>query len=109
MNGTPILIPDSDRGELRDHGPVGWGSTITIVDRQWWLNMKVDGKGALLYDIRAPEPKRRNLAKEHHDVVQRLFGQAVRDVGGGFPDYLVELARTEKDAPGCSELSARPT
>jgi len=26
---------------------------------------------------------------------------------GGFPEYLLDLARQEKDAPGCSQIAAR--
>jgi hypothetical protein len=37
----------------------------------------------LIYDLQALEPKRQNLAKERHDVVQRLLSEAVRDAGGG--------------------------
>ncbi len=91
----------------RDHVTVGWGSTPTVITERWWFNGKVDGTGALLYDLQAPDPFARNVAGEHPYVVRRLFARAVEDAGGGFPDWLVELARNQADAPGCSDLAAR--
>lgn len=86
---------------------VGWGSTPTVITDRWWFNCKVDGTGVLLYDLKATNPFARNVAQENPGVVNRLFAQAKEDAGGSFPDWLVELARKQADAPGCSELAAR--
>jgi len=110
LDGRPFLeVALEGKRELRDHVTVGWGSTITIIDERWWLNVKVDGTGAFLYDLKTPAPREKNVADDNQAVVQRLFRLAVDDARGGFPDYLMELARTQTDAPGCSELAARPT
>ncbi len=95
---------------MRDHATVGWGSAVTVITEEWYLNCKVDGAGAFLYDLSASEPYARNVADEHADVVQRLYAMAAADAeaGGGFPDYIRELARNQMDAPGCSALAARP-
>ena len=110
LDGHPFLegALAGKRG-LRDHVTVGWGSTVTVIDERWWLNVKIDGTGAFLYDLKAPAPREKNVADENQAVVQRLFRLAVDDARGGFPDYLMELARTQTDAPGCSELATRPT
>jgi arylsulfatase A-like enzyme len=92
----------------RDHVTVGWGSTPTVIDDRWWFNAKVDGTGPFLYDLTAADPFSRNVADEHRDVVDALFRQARQDAGGQFPNWLIELAKGEADAPGCSQLAARP-
>ncbi len=91
----------------RDHVTIAWGSAITVVNDKWWLNCKVDGTGVLLYDLEAAEPFAANVAEGHPDVVNELFALAVEDAGGEFPEWLLDLARRQADAPGCSDLVAR--
>jgi arylsulfatase A-like enzyme len=91
----------------RDHVTIGWGSTPTVITDQWWFNAKADGAGVFLHDLTAAEPFARNSADEHPDVVAALFKQALADAGGQFPEWLVQLAKNEADAPGCSLLAAR--
>ena len=108
MEGQSFLAPALEaRPGGRDHVTVGWGSAVTAITDRWWFNAKVDGTGVLLYDLAAGDPFARNAASEHPDDVNDLFAQVVADAGGGFPDWLVELARNQADAPGCSELVAR--
>ena len=76
-----------------------------ITDR-WRLNCQVDGTGVLLHNLKASEPFSRNVTDENSNVVNHLFAQAKEDAGGGFPDWVIELARKQADAPGCSELAA---
>jgi arylsulfatase A-like enzyme len=97
----------SGKPGARDHVTVGWGSAVTVVDDRWWLNCKVDGTGALLHDIESPDPFATNVADENPDEVRRLFALAEEDAAGGFPEWLVDLARNQADAPGCSDLAAR--
>ena len=111
LDGRPFLDAALEGREglaLRDHLTVAWCGAVTVIDDRWWLNIKVDGAGALLYDLEAPEPRARNVADDHPDVVRRLFGAAMRDARGGLPDYIKELAQSHEDAPGCSSLTARP-
>ncbi|MBA7642187.1 Arylsulfatase [subsurface metagenome] len=91
----------------RDHVTVGWGSAVTLITDRWWFNCKVNGTGAFLYDLKNAQPFIRNVADDNTDVVSRLFAQAKKDAGGSFPEWLVELARSQADAPGCSDLAAR--
>jgi arylsulfatase A-like enzyme len=91
----------------RDHVTVCWGSAVTVITERWWFNGKVDGTGALLYDLKAANPFAENVAQKHLDITNRLFAQAKEDAGGSFPDWLVELATKQVDAPGCSDLAAR--
>jgi len=112
LDGRPFLeaaLEGKTGLALRDHVTVGWGGAVTVIDDRWWLNVKVDGTGPFLHDLQAPAFREKNVAADHPDVVQKLFRAAVDDARGGFPDYLMELARSEKDAPGCSDLAARPT
>ncbi|MCD6415237.1 MAG: sulfatase [Planctomycetes bacterium] len=109
LDGMPVF-EKALRGEpLRDHATVGWGSTVTVVSADWHMNCKVDGSGPFLYDLSAESPYERNLAGENPELVAQLFAVAVEDAGGGYPEYLMELARNQKDAPGCSALAARPS
>jgi len=91
----------------RDHVTVGWGSAVTVITKRWWLNCKVDGSGVLLHDLSRDDPFAENAAEEHSDVVRALFAKAEADARGGFPEWLMELAKGEADAPGCSDLAAR--
>jgi arylsulfatase A-like enzyme len=115
LEGGPIdgrlFIDDALAGRPggREHVTVAWGSAVTVITREWWLNSKVDGTGVLLHDLRAADPFARNVASERPEVAKDLFAKARADADekGGFPDWLIELARSQEDAPGCSDLAAR--
>ncbi|MFH0796607.1 MAG: sulfatase [Candidatus Omnitrophota bacterium] len=94
-------------GHHRNHVTVAWGSAVTVVNDEWWFNCKVDGSGILLYDLEKECPFSKNVADDHPDVANKLFALAKKDAGGNFPEWLIELARKQKDAPGCSDLAAR--
>jgi len=96
-NGKPI----------RDHVTVGWGASITVINNEWWLSCKIDGSGVLLYNLKKDPLLKKNVAEEHQNVVDYLFGKGVDDAGGSFPDYLLQLEREGMDSPGCSPLAAR--
>jgi len=91
----------------REHVTVGWGSSPAVITDKWWFNCKVDGTGVLLYDREASDPFARNVAHEYPDVVQELYAQALEDAGGSFPEWIIQLAQNQADAPGCSDLAAR--
>jgi arylsulfatase A-like enzyme len=103
------FLEDAAKGQSgrRDHVTVGWGSAVTVVTGTWWFNAKADGTGVLLHDLRADHPFASNVADEFPDVVHDLYAQAIEDAGGGFPDWIIELAASEGDAPGCSDLVGR--
>jgi arylsulfatase A-like enzyme len=108
LDGKPFFSgARNGRDGDRNHVTVGWGSTPTVITDRWWFNCKADGKGVLLYDLNQPNPFRQSVADENRDVVDQLFGASVKDAGGAFPTWLVELAESEADAPGCSILAAR--
>jgi hypothetical protein len=67
----------------------------------------VDGTGVLLYDRTSADAFEKNVAQEHPAVVNDLFALAKQDAKGGFPDWLMDIARRQADAPGCSDLAAR--
>jgi len=92
---------------IRDHVTVGWGPNVTVIDGRWWLNCKADGTGVLLRDLQAERPFESNVADDHRDVVRRLFEAAMTDAEGEIPEWILELARRQEDAPGCSALAAR--
>ena len=97
----------ADGDPIRDHVTVGWGSAMTVIDQRWWLNCKVDGEGVFLHDLATAEPFAANLADANPQVVKDLYHKGVADAGGRFPDYLLALAQSQSDAPGCSDLAAR--
>ena len=81
---------------------------MTVVDKRWWLNAKVDGTGVLLHDLAASgDVWSENVADAHPVVVRDLFAKGCADAEGGFPEFLMDLARNQMDAPGCSALAAR--
>lgn len=108
VDGNPFTkIANSQAGTLREHVTIAWGSAVTVIDDHWWLNIKVNGTGAFLFDLSATDPWSRNVADENAEIVSMLFKKAVDDARGDFPDWLLQLAEEEKDAPGCSDLAAR--
>ena len=97
-----------DGEPIREHVTIGWGSSVTVIRDDWWLNCKVDGSGVLLHQLgKGERPTNRNLV-ESSAVAEELFALACADAHNDFPDYLVELARGTDDAPGCSAVAARP-
>jgi len=94
------------RKAIRDHVTVGWGSAMTVINDQWWLNAKINGRGAFLHDSPRPSPEAPNLAEKHPDVVKKLFELGKADGGGSFPEYLLKQAESADDAPGCSPFAA---
>jgi arylsulfatase A-like enzyme len=89
----------------RDSVTIGWGSAMTVVDDRWWFNAKVNGAGAFLHDRTTADPFRENLASENPDHCRRLFEVGAAEARGGFPDFLLELAKSDIDAPGCSPIA----
>ncbi len=108
VDGEPFLsaVRNGRAGSQR-HVTVGWGSTPTVITDHWWFNCKVDGKGVLLYDLDRPDPFSDSVADDNREVIDQLYGLAVEDAGGSFPEWLIKLAESEADAPGCSLLAAR--
>jgi arylsulfatase A-like enzyme len=107
--GRPLIETAlGKRGGARDHVTVGWGAAMTVITKDWWLNVKVDGKGAFLYAVRNDKPRGKNVAEKHPQVVNKLYKMGLADAGGDFPAYIKEIAAKSKDAPGCSALAARP-
>jgi len=108
IDGVPFLI-DAIKGNPggRDHATVGWGTAPTVVTNRWWFNCKMDGTGVLLYDLDAREPFSTNVATRHREVVDSLYVTALKDAGGRFPQWLLDMAKNEADAPGCSPIAAR--
>ncbi|MBI4557960.1 MAG: sulfatase [Candidatus Hydrogenedentes bacterium] len=108
LDGKPFLEEAlAGRPGTRDHVTVGWGTTPTVISHHWWLNCKVDGTGVFLHDLRAADPYASNVATKNPDTVDDLFALAKADAVGGYPEYLLNIARKEADAPGCSDMAAR--
>jgi arylsulfatase A-like enzyme len=103
MDGRSLLV----EGAGRDHATVAYGPAVVVVDSRWWLNAKVDGTGAFLYDLDRPDPRAKNLADDEPEVADRLFRLAVDDARGGFPEYLMAMANDLDDAPGSSKRVLR--
>jgi arylsulfatase A-like enzyme len=108
LDGWPFFRAAVKGGKpIRDHVTIGWGPNVTVIQGRWWLNCKVDGRGVLLRDLRSRRPFAANLADRHRAIVRRLYDLALADAAGPIPDYLLDLARKQQDAPGCSALAAR--
>jgi len=96
---------DGDTSE-RDHVVIGWGTAMTVITERWWFNAKVDGTGLLLFDRSRPAGFERNVADEERAVCRELFGLGRAEAKGGFPEFLLEQAKSAADAPGCSPFAA---
>lgn len=93
--------------QVRDHVVTAWGYGLVVVTGEWWLSIKANGKGALLYPLeQADDPNAKSVAEEHPDVVQRLFGLALKEAGSQFPEHILAAAERREDAPGCSPVAA---
>jgi len=108
IEGKPFL-QEALKGKksFRDHVTVGWNATPTVITERWWLNYKADGTGVFLYNLKQKDPFSTNVASRHPEVVKHLMKLALADAGGSFPDWIVELARKQPSAPGCSDIAAR--
>jgi hypothetical protein len=91
----------------REHVTVGWGAAPTVITDRWWFNGKCDGTGVLLHDLEMDDPFASNVADEFPGIVNELFALATEDAGGSFPEWIIELAQEQADAPGCSDLAVR--
>lgn len=96
-----------NREPIRDHVIIAWGPAVTVINDEWWLNCKINGRGPFLYNLAKDPFLKKNIAEENKDIVNHLFAKAIADAGGSFPDYLLELAKKEIDFPGCSPIAAR--
>lgn len=96
-----------DGEEIRDHVTVAWGPAITIIDKKWYLNCLVDGKGPFLYDIEEDPNLEKNIADENKEVVDFLYSKAIEDAKGEIPDFVLEAAERQEVSPGCSPIAAR--
>ncbi|HEB31582.1 MAG TPA: hypothetical protein ENI15_12015 [Spirochaetes bacterium] len=105
IHGKPFLeAACRDDIKFRDHVTIGWGATVTFINDRWWLNCKVNGEEAFLYDLGSRSPFTKNVAAENKKIARKLFETCKVDAGGSYPDYLLELAALEH-APGCSILA----
>lgn len=92
---------------VREHIVCAWGSGLVVVTDDWWLSIKANGRGALLYPRdQADDPAAVSVAEQHPDVVEKLFNLALDEARGGFPDFILEAAERAEDAPGCSPVAA---
>jgi arylsulfatase A-like enzyme len=107
FDGVPFWSAALEGKPVRDHVTVGWGSAMTVIDPRFWLNSKIDGTGAFLYDMMNDPKLETNLVDAQPDEAKRLYGLGVQDAGGSFPDYIQEMCAKQTDAPGCSALAAR--
>ena len=108
LHGRPFFEAVLEgKPDFRDHATIAWGSAVTVVDEKWWFNCKVNGKGALLYSLGSEGPFGKNVVDDYPDVTKHLFAVATQDAGGYYPDWLLDLANKQKDAPGCSDLATR--
>ena len=78
-----------------------------MITPRWWFYRKVSGEGVLLHDLTGGERWAENVADHHRATVNELFGLAKRDAGSSLPDWLMDLATKQADAPGCLDLAAR--
>lgn len=107
LDGKPFIKNALKNSKIKDHVSVGWGANPTVITKDWWLNFKMDMTGILLYRRKGKDAFRKNYALEYPEIVKKLMDTALEDAGGKFPQWLVELARKQQDAPGCSDLAAR--
>lgn len=95
--------------QVRDHIVAGWDASVLVATDDWWLSVKANGRGALLYPHdQAGNPAARNVAEDHPEIVEKLYELALEETNGGFPSYILDRADHHADAPGCSPVAALP-
>jgi arylsulfatase A-like enzyme len=107
LHGMPFWGAALEGRPIRDHVTVGWGGAMTVIDERYWMNCKIDGTGPFLHDLATSSPFETNVADALPDIVRSMYAQGVADANGEFPPFLLELAASQDDAPGCSALAAR--
>ena len=65
----------------------------------------MDGRGAFLFDRKRTERFAENLADERARALPRAVRRRRAEAAGGFPGYVLELAKSAADAPGCSPIA----
>ena len=121
-DGTGVLLHDltaaepfaenvADGTRRRSTGCLRWPRTMpTAGYRSGYWNWPV-AKGTPPAALTSPPAPRRlsleNVADGNAETVNRLFAMAKDDADGGIPEWILELARSQRDAPGCSDLAAR--
>jgi arylsulfatase A-like enzyme len=110
LDGRSVLrTVAGDAPQVRDHIVAGWGAGVLVATDEWWLSIKANGRGALLYPRgEANDPEAVSVAEAHPEAVEMLFGLALDEAGGTFPDLMLHAADREADAPGCSPVAAVP-
>jgi len=91
----------------RDHVTVGWGNTVTVVNKNWWMNCFVDGSNPILHDLNAANPYDTNIASSNPKIVTELFERALAEAGGKFSDYLLEQVHEDDDTPHWNPLAPK--
>jgi len=100
IEGIPFVDDAVSGGPgRRDHVTVAWGSAVTVINDRWWFNCRADGSGFVLHDLKTPAPFTANVAEDNPETVKALFAMAEADATDGFPEYILELARTQPDIP----------
>jgi arylsulfatase A-like enzyme len=105
IHGVPFL-DDAVAGKpgQRDHVTVGWSEAVTVVRDNWWMNCKIDGKGAFLYDLDSEDAFKKNLVAENMELAKKMFELAKQDANGPYPDFLMGRAINHKNWPGGVDL-----
>jgi len=93
--------------EIRDHITVAWGPSITVIDKKWWLNCLVNGKGVFLYNLEKDPDLAKNIANENKEIVDILYSKAIKDAKRNIPNFVMESAEKAEISPGCSPIAAR--
>jgi len=100
IEGIPFIKNAvSGKAGQRDHVTVSWGSAVAVINDRWWFDCRADGSGPLLRDVKQPAPFTSNVAADNPETVKELFDVAKADATGGFPEYILELARTQPNIP----------
>ena len=86
INFWPMVLDESL--EIRDHTTTGWGSVVTVVNKEWWYSATLWGEQPMLFSMTDDPMLITNVAADHPDVCKRMHEMALKDAKGEIPEYL---------------------
>jgi len=107
IDGKPFWEKSISGQEIRDHVTVAWGPAITVIDKKWYLNCLINGKGPFLYNIEEDPYLEKNIADENKEIIDFLYSKGIEDAKGQIPGFVMEAAEKSDVSPGCSPIAAR--
>jgi arylsulfatase A-like enzyme len=88
MDGEDLsVLFGGGRPRRRPYFTTCYSSNVAAGDGRWLLIADNQGENRRLFDTQRDPGERRDVAADHPDVVERLWGYVLRDAGGSMPVF----------------------